>query len=51
MGKITKTNKNIDLNGLFQLPMSPSMSPHNINSIQDYLKNLYKYHGNEQKRI
>ena len=50
MGKITKTNKNIDLNGLFQLPMSPSMSPHNINSIQDYLKNLYKYHGKNTKK-
>ena len=50
MNKITKINKNVDMNGLFQLPISPSMSPHNINSIQDYLKNLYKYYGKNAKK-
>ena len=49
MSKITKAKKNIELNGLFHLPMSP-MSPHNINSIQDYLKNLYKYYGKNAKK-
>ena len=43
--------KNIDLNGLFQLQLSPSMSPHNINNIQDYLKNLYKCCGKKGKKI
>ena len=45
-----KGNKSLDLNGLFQVQLSPSMSPHNINNIQDYLKNLYKYCGKKGKK-
>ena len=49
-----KGNKSLDLNGLFQLQLSPSMSPHNmhnINNIQDYLKYLYKHCGKKEKKF